>query len=322
MRALFVDTGLELTLECIVDDATNTRYDPSSGPEWGAAKNRVYSKALWVAQVYMHLANHLRLAPVAVACWQLPSPEHWLFQLLHPFLSDLPFVNEIWGVNVILEEFTAAFAPDDRHQTAAILRAASRTTEDTRTVLEVYTPCADRTDTFRVYSQVVHDCLRTFVKHVVDARCHTDACATAEDVATSMCLGGLAQLYARSHGLEVTPSMMHREAIVDVLVWVLYEASLRHAIYHIPPHHTMSEQWGHRVVYGDPKTKDYMNTVSLALTFPESVCSLYPLHLDTLGTFRLGTSVDVLRQALRSKLGPYVRDVLCAPETIICTHGH
>jgi hypothetical protein len=84
----------------------------------------------------------------------------------------------------------------------------------------------------------------------------------------------------------------------------------------------MMEQWGHRVAYGSHLERDFMQTVALALTLPESMCSLYPLHLDTLGTFHLGESVDVLRTELTLKLEPYLQETMEAPKTIICTHGH
>ena len=114
------------------------------------------------------MGNHMRLAPIALSVWQLPSDKHFLFQLLHPFLSDLPFVNEVWGTNLILDGFTTGFAPDDRQRSCSLLRAASGyITKDARTMIEEYTPCHDREDTHRVYSQIVHECLRTFVEHIV-----------------------------------------------------------------------------------------------------------------------------------------------------------
>jgi hypothetical protein len=96
VRALFHDTGYVLTLVAMVDrSVVITRADQSA---WDTAKNRLYSKVLWVSQVYMHLGNHLRLAPIAVSVWQLSSVDHWLFQLLHPFMGDLPFINECRGL--------------------------------------------------------------------------------------------------------------------------------------------------------------------------------------------------------------------------------
>ena len=82
------------------------------------------------------------------------------------------------------------------------------------------------------------------------------------------------------------------------------------------------EQWEHRVTFGTPLERDFMRSVAVALTLPESMCSIYPLHLDTMGTFKLGKSVDVLREVIRCKLEPYIRDVLKAPGTILCTHGN
>ena len=315
MRALFADDGTHLQLVCIVDDSTNVVYDPSSDMrQWIWAKNRLYAKVLWISQVYIHLANHLRLAPIAVAVWQLPSYDHWLFQLLHPFLSDLPLVNEVWGTNLILDDFTTGFAPDDRHRSTSLLRAASRSTEETQSVLQNYTPCSDRQATFRVYSQIVYECLRTFAVDVV-RRWHT----TPGDPTVITFLSTV-------NGLRPSKADDTLEDDVDVLVdalsWVMYEASFGHSIYHIAPKNTMMEQWGHRVAYGSQSERAFMQIVAMALTLPELMCSLYPLHLDTLGTFHLGESVDVLRTELTLKLEPYLQETMEAPKTIICTHGH
>ena len=61
VRALFADNGTNLHLVCIADDLTRLVYDCNSlAKQWLRAKNRLHSKALWIAQVYMHLGNHLR----------------------------------------------------------------------------------------------------------------------------------------------------------------------------------------------------------------------------------------------------------------------
>jgi hypothetical protein len=292
-----------------VDDSTKAKHTPLA-VEWVSAKNRLYAKAHWISQVALHLGNHMRLAPIALSVWQLPSDKHFLFQLLHPFLSDLPFVNEVWGANLILDDFTTGFAPDDRQRSCSLLRAASGyTTKDARTMIETYTPCHTRDDTHRVYSRIVHECLRTFVEHVVETRNIPEdpvAIAFLQDIRRRRSL----------------PPSLDQEAFIEDLTWVLHEASFIHSIYHIAPQKTLMEQWGHRVSFGHPLERDRMDIVSVALTLPESMCSLYPLHLDTLGTFQLGTSVDVLRDVIRCKLEPYIRDVLKAPGAIICTHGH
>ena len=313
VRALFTDDGHNLRIQCIRDDHRQTLYTAAdTATVWDDAKNRLYSRVMWVAQIYMHLANHLRLAPIAVSVWQMPNTDHWMFQLLHPFLSDLPFVNETWGANLILDEFTVVFAPDDRMRTTSMLRKASITTDDTRAVLELYTPCAGLKNTYREYSQVVTGCLRTFVEHVVNENYDQD-----DHVAHAL----IRSIQEVVNDPDMCDSATHAK-MIDTLVWVLYEASLGHAIYHVSPHDTLYEQVGRRVAYGNSTELDITKTVMMALTFPESMCSLYPMTLDALGTFQLGSSVQVLRDVIQSQLEPYIRDTMCAPTTIICTHGH
>jgi hypothetical protein len=92
-------------------------------------------------------------------------------------------------------------------------------------------------------------------------------------------------------------------------------------MYHIAPKSTYVEH--HELRSGTTFESSFRNYVAKGLATPEAVTSLYPLKLDTVGTFKLDpTSISVLREALHTKLDPFLKDVMKAPATIITTHGH
>jgi hypothetical protein len=314
VRALFADCGTELSIICIVDDMTGTTYTPTHH-HWTAAKNQLYKKVVWISQISLHLGNHLRLGPVAIEMYKLPAQSHWLFQLLHPFMLDLPFVNEFWGADLILEGFTGGFGTDTKTQSLSLLKKASLSTIESSELFQRFTPCGDRRDTFKDYSAIVHDCLRVFVQQVVATWYHVGTDQTVE-----LFIQHVRQLRYPNVTAD-NPSLIDRQVVIDTLVWILYEASFVHSMYHIAPKSTYAEH--HELRSGTTYESSFRNYVGKVLATPEAVTSLYPLKLDTVGTFKLDpTSISVLRDALHTKLDPFLKDVMKAPATIITTHGH
>ena len=109
------------------------------------------------------------------------------------------------------------------------------------------------------------------------------------------------------------PFVLDRRVVLDTLVWIIYEASFKHSIYHIAPRSTYLE---HLEVRSGISFEDRSAT-------PEAVTSLYPSKLDTVGSFKLDpTSINVLRDALYTRLTPFMKDVMKTPATIITTHAH
>jgi hypothetical protein len=159
---------------------------------------------------------------------------------------------------------------------------------------------------------VVRNCLHVFAKSVVDLY------LTNVDHEAHEFLSKIVQ-YRDGSCLE---SVVSVDVAIETLVWIMYESSFGHSVQHIAPIDSMSEQWRHQIQYGTPFESDIIDMFAFNITTPESMCSLYPLHMDTLGTFRLGVPCDVLQREISLWLEPYIRQTLGAPKTIICCHGH
>mmetsp|Transcript_12513 Transcript_12513/g.33478 ORF Transcript_12513/g.33478 Transcript_12513/m.33478 type:complete len:647 (+) Transcript_12513:74-2014(+) len=84
-------------------DGTTETYVRDKSETWHFAKRAAMASVLYAHQIGVHLVHgHLLCESMMVLAYKYLDPKHFFFKWLEPLAADVQFINESWGLGLIL----------------------------------------------------------------------------------------------------------------------------------------------------------------------------------------------------------------------------